>query len=65
MENTDKPSKENLNVPEQIFQCFFDELRKTSITPEIINQLQLAIGEKENPSDVAIKTALFSTNSTL
>lgn len=50
---------ENLSVPDQIFKKFFEELKKTNISIEIVDQLQTAITAKDNPSEVTIKAALF------
>ncbi|MGY4535909.1 hypothetical protein ACVW0P_000303 [Mucilaginibacter sp. UYNi724] len=65
MDKKESTFKDNLSVPEQIFQIFFEDLKLAGISSDVISQLQLAISEKENPSDIAIKAALLSHNTSV
>jgi hypothetical protein len=65
MDDKEPMPPNNLSVPDQIFQKFFEDLKIVGVSPDVIAQLQIAISEKENPSDLTIKAALFAQNNSL
>lgn len=50
------------DVPGLISTKFIEELRKTSISPDVIERLEKALAPESTPSESAIKTALFLEN---
>jgi hypothetical protein len=52
------------DVPTQVFEKFVEALREADLPGELVMRIQTTLIEKENLSEVALRTALFDEERT-